>query len=292
MWHYVHRRMGHPSRAVTDALVRSSQFGRLTMCDERDKFCEKCARAAFYRPKPVKTNSVKSAYRGAKWHVDLAGPFPKDRKGHQYTMNMVDDCSGLFWGTTLKSKDEAIKGLKEFLKWLADQKQVATKEIHDISCLQSDRGGEFTSGPKSLGKNGSLFDKLCRQLNIARKLTSANSPNQNGRAERANRTLFSSMRCNLMDAGMGLKYWGDAYRVGLVARNYAPRENGKLSRFEKFYGYAPSYKRLMPFGATGYLEYKSDKSSITKSRKGRMIGYPEDTNGWLFVRKKRKTRNN
>ena len=107
--------MGHPSRAVTDALVRSGQFGKIPMCDERDKFCEKCARAAFYRPSSIKGTSTRSPYRGAKWHVDLAGPFPADRNGHQYTMNMVDDCSGMLWGTTLKSKDEAVKGFKEFL---------------------------------------------------------------------------------------------------------------------------------------------------------------------------------
>ena len=59
---------------------------------------------------------------------------------------------------------------------------------------------------------------------------------------------------------------------------------GKLSRFEQFYGYAPSYKRLMPFGAVGFLENKTDKQSITRSRIGRMIGYPKDTKGWLFIR--------
>ena len=47
MWHLVHRRMGHPSRAVTDGLVRSGAFGTIPMCDERDKFCECCAKAAF-----------------------------------------------------------------------------------------------------------------------------------------------------------------------------------------------------------------------------------------------------
>ena len=284
MWHLVHRRMGHPSRAVTDGLVRSGKFGYIPMCDERDKFCEKCARAAFFRPTPIKGTTTKSVLRGAKWHVDLAGPFRPDRRGHKYTMNMVDDCSGLFWGTTLKSKDHAVKGLREFLSWLQQQKTISQKPIHDISCLQSDRGGEFTSGPEDVGKKRSLFDKICKRLNITRRLTSAKSPNQNGRAERANRTLFSSMRCNLLDSGLGWKHWGDAYRTGLTARNYTPRESGKLSRFEKFYGYAPSYKRLMPFGAIGFLEHKTDKQSITRSRVGRMIGYPKDTKGWLFIR--------
>ena len=170
------------------------------MCDERDKFCEKCARAAFFRPTPIKGTTTKSVIRGAKWHVDLAGPFRPDRRGHKYTMNMVDDCSGLFCGTILKNKDHAVNGLKEFLSWLQQQKTISQKPIHDISCLQSDRGGEFTSGPEDVGKKRSLFDKICKRLNITRRLTSAKSQNQNGRAERANRTLFSSMRCNLLDS--------------------------------------------------------------------------------------------
>jgi hypothetical protein len=53
MWHLVHRKMSHPSRAVTDGLVRSGKFGYIPMCDERDKFCEKCTKAAFFRPKQI-----------------------------------------------------------------------------------------------------------------------------------------------------------------------------------------------------------------------------------------------
>ena len=284
MWHLVHRRMGHPSRAVTDGLVRSGAFGTIPMCDERDKFCECCAKAAFYRPKAVPSTHRRTDQRGTKWHVDLAGPFEPDRNGHRYAMNMVDDCTGMFWGTTLKSKKGAARGLVQFLDWLSNQKSLAQKPILDITCLQSDRGGEFTSGPEDTGKKRSLFDKLCKKKKIARLLTSAKSPNQNGRAERANRTLFGSMRCNLMDSGLGWKHWGDAYKAAIEARNCAPRENGKLSRFERFYGYAPSYKRLMPFGATGFLEHKTDKTNITRSKVGRMIGYPKDTKGWTFLK--------
>ena len=284
MWHLAHRRMGHPSRAVTDALVRSGKFGYIPMCDERDKFCEKCHKAAFYRPTYTKTQKPTTPHRGAKWHVDLAGPFKPDRLGRKYVMNMVDDCTGFIWACGLKRKSDAVAGLKEFLSWLPRQHPEALTDIHDISCLQSDRGGEFTSGPEDLGKKRSLFDEICKRNGITRKLTSANSPKQNGKAERANRTLFNSMRCNLMDSGLGWKYWYDAYASGLYARNRVPKENGKLSCFERFYGYTPSYRRLVPFGATGFIEHKTDKKNMDRSRPGRMIGYPADTQGWIFVR--------
>ena len=64
---------------------------------------------------------------------------------------------------------------------LQQQKTISQKPTHDISCLQSERGGEFTSGPEDVGKKRSLFDKICKRLNITRRLTSAKSPNQNGR---------------------------------------------------------------------------------------------------------------
>ena len=35
-WHLVHRIAGHPSREVTDGLVRSGKFGYIPMCDEKD----------------------------------------------------------------------------------------------------------------------------------------------------------------------------------------------------------------------------------------------------------------
>ena len=117
---------GHPSRAVTDGLVRSGKFGYIPMCDERDKFCECCSRAAFYRPANTRQTHVKTSLRGSKWHVDLAGPFEPDRHGHRYAMNMVDDCSGMFWGTTLRTKKGAARGFIEFLDWLKQQKIVST----------------------------------------------------------------------------------------------------------------------------------------------------------------------
>ena len=50
-----------------------------------------------------------------------------------------------------------------------------------------------------------------------------------------------------------------------------------------FYGKAPSLKRMVPFGSVAYIEKKTDKTSISRAIQGKMIGYPADTQGWLFV---------
>lgn len=153
---------------MTAAIIRSGRFGAIPMCDKRDKFCEKCTKCEFRRPHSTKFSHTPTPHRGAKWHVDLAGPFRLDRNGHPHTMNMVDDCTGYFWGTTPTSKSNAITGLREFIAWLKPQKHLSRQTIPDINCLPSDRGGEFTSGPASVGKRLFLFGKICEKLNILR----------------------------------------------------------------------------------------------------------------------------
>ena len=81
-------------------------------------------------------------------------------------MNLVDDCTGYTWARGLIHKSDAVSGFREFLKWLTQQQSQSLKPIDMISGLQSDRGGEFTSGPEDTGKKRSLFDKICKRLNI------------------------------------------------------------------------------------------------------------------------------
>ena len=57
-----------------------------------------------------------------------------------------------------------------------------------IKCLRIDRGGEFTSLE---------FNKFCEQNGIKRQLTTAYTPQQNGVAERKNRTVMNMVRALL-----------------------------------------------------------------------------------------------
>ena len=281
-WHRVHRLAGHPSREVTDGMVRSGKFGRIPMCDERDKFCEVCARAAFSRPPVLKGTASRTQLIGQRWHTDLAGPFKRDRNGVKYAMNILDDATGYVYVAGLKKKSDAVAGFKGFIRWLRRQRG-QNDHIRMISQLQTDRGGEFTSGPEGNEKRRSVFDQYCLRHDVARRLTSALSPSQNGRAERANRTLFSTMRCSLMESKLGWSHWFDAYKMGAYARNRVPKKGGRPSSYERFYRREPGYKRMVPFGTVAYIQYKkTDKKSLDRSTEAQVIGYPDDTPGWVF----------
>ena len=63
------------------------------------------------------------------------------------------------------------------------------KEIElPIKCLHTDRGGEF---------NSIEFSDFCKQSGIKRQLMAAYTPQQNGVAERKNRTIMNMVRSML-----------------------------------------------------------------------------------------------
>ena len=79
----------------------------------------------------------------------------------------------------MKSKDEA---LKKFVDW---QNLVENQVGRRVKALRSDNGLEFCS---------SMFDKYCAETGIERHKTSPYSPQQNGIAERMNRTLLEKVK--------------------------------------------------------------------------------------------------
>jgi len=76
-------------------------------------------------------------------------------------------------------KSEAFAAFKNF-------KAGVEKEIvAHIICLRRDRGGEF---------NSNEFWGFCKTQGISRQLTATYTPQQNGIAERKNRTIMNTMR--------------------------------------------------------------------------------------------------
>ena len=68
------------------------------------------------------------------------------------------------------------------MRWLRRQ-HGAYAHIEVITELQTDRGGEFTSGPVGNEKRRSVFDDYCIRKDISRRLTSALSPGQIGTSQ-------------------------------------------------------------------------------------------------------------
>ena len=104
--------------------------------------------------------------------------------GYVYYVSFIDDYSMKTWIYFLKNKDEVFGKFKEFKALI--ENHTNTK----IKTLRSDNGGEYTSKD---------FDGSCKDAGIKRELTTPYNPQQNGVAERKNKTIMEAVRTMIHD---------------------------------------------------------------------------------------------
>eukprot|EP00253_Pinus_taeda_P032120 PITA_32120 len=121
--------------------------------------------------------------------------FDKTLGGHLYYVTFIDDHSRKTWLYLLKTKDEVFDKFKEF------RGEVETLTKKKIKTLRSDNGGEYT------------FKELiayCKDAGIKRELIVPYYLEQNGLAERKNRSIEESIRTMLLNQDLPKFLWGEA----------------------------------------------------------------------------------
>jgi transposase InsO family protein len=101
-----------------------------------------------------------------------------------YYVSFIDDYSRRTWIYFMKTKDEVFSRFQEF-KTLVEN-QTGKK----IKVLRSDNGGEYTSND---------FKDFCKEAGIKRELTVSYNPQQNGVAERKNRSIIGAAKAMIHD---------------------------------------------------------------------------------------------
>ena len=119
-------------------------------------------------------------------HCDLAGTIdPVARDGFKYALLFVDDFTGIHMVYFLKHKSDTVEAMEKFL---AD-----SAPYGKIKRIRSDDGTEFTSNQ---------FQSILRKNAIKHEASVPYSPHQNGTVERGWRSLFSMVRCLLLEANL------------------------------------------------------------------------------------------
>ncbi len=145
-------------------------------------------------------------------HSDSVGPLQcKSIQGNTYFATFLDDFS--------KTVVVILKAKSEFKHTFDLYKAWAEKQLDaQIKCLHSDRSGEYVN--KDLG---TILDAL----GIEHKLTMPHSPQQNGRAERFNRTIMEKGTSMLHHAGLSLGFWQVAVEAAMHIYNHMPSHSNK-----------------------------------------------------------------
>ncbi|KAJ9558107.1 hypothetical protein OSB04_012721 [Centaurea solstitialis] len=167
-----HRRMGHMNIKTMNLLVKNQLVRGLPPKEfTLDDNCVACLKGkqhkASHKSKTINTISAPLQLL----HMDLFGP-----------TNVMNDYSRFTWVFFLRTKNETSGLIKPFVKRVENQVNLRVKVI------RSDNGTEF--------KNADL-NSFCEEKGIERQFSAPRTPQQNGVAERRNRTLIEAARAML-----------------------------------------------------------------------------------------------
>ena len=113
-------------------------------------------------------------------------------------------------------------------------------------------------------------------------MTVLGTPQQNGVAERRNRTLLDMVRSMLSYSTLPISFWGHALNTAMYLLNLVPSKFVPKTLVELWIGRKPSMRHLHICGCPAHvLKGKSDKLQ-SKTEVVFFIGYPKGTVGGLF----------
>src|ERR1044072_4149718 len=159
--------------------------------------------------------------------------------GSRYFVKFIDDFSRKVWVYFMVHKSEVFA---KFKVWKAE---VENQTGRKIKYLRTDNGTEYTE--KS-------FIKFYEENGIQRHFSVRKTPQQNGVAERINRTLMERVRCLRLNAGLSKGFWAAALNMACYLVNRSPRASleGKMPE-EVWTGNPIDLSNLRTFGSPAYV---------------------------------------
>lgn len=269
-----HRRFAHCNK---EALVKIPQL-ELKRTPKAPN-CETCSEAKIINPPFPKKSEKRSDKVLDLIHSDVGGKYtPKSLGNAQYYVTFIDDYSQYTKVYVLKNKDEV------FGKFLEYQAEVELLHGCSIKALQCDNGTEYVNNP---------FKEHLKEKGIRLFRSVPYQPQQNGKSEKMNRTLMTTVRCMLVESGLPKAFWAEALRTACFNRNRCPSAaidykipeevwTGKPVNLEKF-------KMMKIFGCQVYAGIAGAKKLESQAEKCVNLGVEENMKGyrlWSIKRNK------
>jgi hypothetical protein len=192
----------------------------------------------------------------------------KSLGGSFYYVIFMDDYSRKTWLYILKTKDEVFNKFQEFK---AEIENLTNKKI---KTLTTDNGGEYTSKE---------FVVFCKLTTVRRELIVSHNPQQNGVAERKNRSIEKTVKALMNDQGLSMYLWGEASMTTIYVQNRSPHRILKdITPEESFSGKKPNVEHLRIFGCPVYIHIPKDKRKKLEpsGKKGIIVGYNESSKAY------------
>ena len=280
LWHL---RYGHLNYNDLKLLFDQKLVNGLTLTSvDRVEDCHGCAVGKAKRLPFPKKSTRKTTRPLELIHSDVCGPFHVDSVGgSRYFVTFVDDYSRYVTVYMLTAKSEAFDKFVDFVIMSENKFGVEIQNFElegelgvKLKKFRSDGGGEYVS---------SRFIEFCSSGGIEKQITVPYTPQQNGVAERMNRTLMEMARSMIYHANCSQKLWAEAVATAAYLRNRCPTSTFQgATPYERWFGEKPDVDHLRIFGCDVYVHVPDQKRRKLepKAIKGVFVGYPDGTKGY------------
>ncbi|CAI7779066.1 unnamed protein product [Closterium sp. NIES-54] len=273
-----HARTGHPSNTVLNNTIRAGVLDKdsLLLLDGRELqrargTCHLCPEADLpHRPFSSHHNPSAPAYAPLeKVYSDILYNREPSQVTYNYTITFIDAATRYVWHRNLPSRDMA---LATFASWLP----IAERESGtQLKSFQTDGGGEYTS---------QRFKQYLAERGIKQLLSLPYAHQQQGVAERMNRTLQNSMRKLLRGMRLPNHQWPAAMDHAVMLHNLLSSSSlpNNASPHLLWTGKQGSTKMLRVFGCM--VQYRPPEARAgrfsQRARWGLHLGIEKNYNAW------------
>ncbi|KAF5775122.1 putative RNA-directed DNA polymerase [Helianthus annuus] len=262
-----HKRLAHTN---IKNIEKMQTKGLLKLNDKDFEKCETCVKSKFTK-KPFPSVPKRNTSLLELIHSDICelnGVLT--RGGKRYFITFCDDSSRYLYVYLLHSKDEAFEAFKIYKAEVEKQKEKR------IKILRSDRGGEYFNR---------RFDAFCEEEGIIHERTAPYTPQQNGLAERKNRTLVEMANCMLNQSGLPRNMWGEAVLTACYVHNRITSRVIPTSPYELWKGRKPNLEHLRVWGCLAYYRVPDPKTLKLGERafKSVFIGYASHSKSYRLL---------
>lgn len=270
-----HERLGHLGYDAVVKLVKEDLVTGVNLSENmnRPDHCESCYKGRMSRF-PFRGSEVgKSRVPLELIHTDICGPMETESLGGaKYFVTFIDDATAFASVYMMSQRSEVSEKFRKFIQW------AKTQTGRKVKSVRHDGAKEYTQGK---------FAELCSQLGIEQQCTVPYSPQQNGIAERINRTLCERARSMLQHAGLPKDFWAEAVSNAANLRNRCPVSwlKGKTP-YEAWTKSKPNLSHVKVFGCKAWCKVPDEtrKKWDPKAQSAINLGLVPGTKGYkLYV---------
>lgn len=185
-------------------------------------------------------------------------------------MLLIDDFTRYTWVFFLSKKSDAMKFFKEW------QARAECQLERRVKVLRTDNGGEYLS---------KAFSDYLRAHGVIHQTSCAHSPQQNGVAERANRTICERSIAIMHSERIPLELWPHVVETVVYLKNRSPSRSVKATPYEMLLGRKPSLQDLRVFGCAAYVLIRKGARKAKLADRAVLcvfLGYSETQKAWRF----------